>query len=88
MNILKWTLTTGEQTISMPEHAEIISAQEQQGAIVMWALCPEYVNYLPRKFLVWPTGTSLPVYTHLAHVSTVQLIGGSLVYHVFDLGYC
>jgi len=77
-----------EPHIVMPKGAQILSAQVQRGAPVVWALVnPEEKRMSKHWFLVAGTGLPFPGDPEAARfVGTIQLEGGSLVFHVFDDG--
>ena len=74
------------RVVAMPHLAELLTVQIQVDEPVLWALVnPEY--YLePRRFRWF--GTGRPVKGKpgcaLRFVGTVQMAGGSLVFHLFE----
>jgi hypothetical protein len=81
-------LTTDEQTVLMPMLAELLAVQVQNDKPCVWALVDPEQKQTRRGFRVYGTEQSLPNTTALAgkYVGTYQLEGGSLVFHVFDMG--
>lgn len=75
----------GEQAIQMPKGAEILCAQVQgEGAICVWALVDPKVEKEERMIVIY--GTGHPVTDlHCKYIGTVQMDGGSLIWHVFEL---
>lgn len=77
----------GATSVSMPFGAKILSAQIQQDILRVWALCNvDEVMHGPRNFRIFGTGHSIPDNLKLRFLSTVQLCGGGLVFHVFEDG--
>lgn len=74
-----------EQTIDLPIGAEIISAQVQRGItgenICVWAIVDTKAKKKPFKFYIAGTGHEPP--TNKKFIGTVQMMGGSLVLHIF-----
>lgn len=82
--IHKYTLdVVGERTIQMPENAEFLSVQVQHGEICMWFLVDTGEAEISRKFTVIGTGWEMPNQA-VQHLGTVQMEGGSLVWHIFE----
>lgn len=73
-----------EQDIMMLEGAEILTAQVQHGNICIWtSVNPWAALHCPRRIVVLATDESAEL-SSLIYISTVQLNGGSLVFHVFE----
>ena len=72
------------QAVFMPEEATILSVQEDDGEIVMWALVDDKKPSDFRDFEVFKTETPIPVDMGIEreYVGTVQC--GSEEYHVFE----
>jgi hypothetical protein len=87
--VLKYTLEIDEQIISMPKGSVVLSVQNQDDKICMWALCPKVDKLYPkagtledRKFEVYTTGMNIMNTDNKVHLGTVQLRG--FVGHVFE----
>ena len=93
--IWKYTLeVTDEQTVQLPEGAQILSIQPQGpfgegggGEVELWALVdPETPIMIDR--IIHIHGTGHPIKDEdidlLTHISTFQLMGGQLVFHAFE----
>lgn len=69
----------------MPEGAEILSAQMQGSTLCLWALVT--VNTATprteRKIEIIGTGNSMDS-ANRRFISTAQMLGGSLVWHIFE----
>ena len=86
---------TDTQVISMPEGANILTVQVQNGEPCIWAIVNESAKLISRKIRVAGTGHTLPQMevnqTSLSaglrvYIGTIQMNGGALIFHVFDEG--
>lgn len=85
MTIWKYSLdTTDNQQVMMPLEARLLSVQTQGGSPQLWALVDPKARQVQRRIRIYGTGN--PVGEYGKFVGTYQLAGGSLVFHVFDLG--
>jgi hypothetical protein len=86
MKIFKYQLPLSGGNIMMPHGAEILTAQIQNGTIMLWAqVYDDYEGVLEqRKFVI--LGTGMPVDDQIAdglwHIGTVQM--GDFVWHIFE----
>lgn len=84
--IWKWALFPGANVIKMPRDSDILTAQVQYGDVVIWAKVAlnghENIT-VDRKFLVVGTGHALPSHG-FKYIATAQMLGGELVWHVFE----
>ena len=83
MRIWKYELMlTDTQTVLMPKHAEVLTAQVQNNIICVWAFISEENEMVaPRRFDI--VGTGNPIQDDLGRfVDTVQM--GQLVWHIFE----
>jgi hypothetical protein len=80
---------TDRQTVTMPKDANILSVQEQSGTLHLWAIVNPYAEQERRVIEIVGTGTPMADVDEedLArfHIATVQVRGGALVWHVFEL---
>lgn len=84
-SIYKYTLTPAEmQNIELPEGAEILTTQTQNGEICIWAMVNPDAKKVIRTFTVIGTGWRIITESNLKYIGTVQLEGGALVFHVFE----
>jgi hypothetical protein len=85
--IHRYPLALGLNRLSLPEHAQVLSAHAKDGEPQLWALVDSKAMIVPRAFYVAATGENLPDVVG-DFVGTV-LIGthamGTLVLHVFDV---
>ena len=84
--IFKYPLQIADrQTIEMPIGAQVFSVQVQDGIPCLWALVDTQAAKVIRTVYALGTGHDLAHMNGLTtlFISTIQLDGGSLVYHVF-----
>lgn len=78
-------------TIEMPEGSLILSVQAQLQAdgvleeVCMWVLVDPDLPKVPREFVVYGTGHPVRDDRVEKFLGTVQLSGGKLVFHVFEV---
>lgn len=76
------------QTIELPENAAPLTVAMQDDTLCLWAVCDQTeTTYETRAFAVHGTGHAMyaaPV-EYLAYLGTVQLMGGSLIFHIFEV---
>jgi hypothetical protein len=81
--IHKFPLDLDDMTaIEMPEHAQVLCAQDQYGTLCLWAKVTPGAPMVTRYFAIVGTGHSFP--SDLAYIDTVQHSGGRLVWHVLE----
>lgn len=73
--------------IEMPEAAQILDVQVQQGKPVMWALVYPEAPKVRRTFRLIGTGHPIEIeeWGRLAHLGTFQYANGTMVFHLFEL---
>lgn len=83
--IWKYVLSSVDCEVEMPNDSQVLSAQVQDGAIVVWAMVHTNTRPIKRRFQVRMTGAEISGQDRMAmrFVDTVQLNGGSIVAHVF-----
>jgi hypothetical protein len=80
--IWKYVLTP-ETTLHLPEGAEVLTVQTQNGAPVVWVLQDRTREARPRTLRAYATGETLPAATQgCDYIGTFQT--DNLVFHVFD----
>lgn len=85
--IWKFELETKDnQTIQIPKDAEILTAQIQKGKLCLWVLVNPELEKEDRNFEVFGTGHKMPLVQNIIrnYISTYQLQGGNLVFHLFE----
>ncbi len=70
--------------IRMPRGAEILSADAQSDTLCLWAIVDPSAPKADRHFFVRGTGHPMSVHVPVRHIDTVQMLGGTLVWHVFE----
>lgn len=75
-------LISSEQQVELPEGVECLSVQIQRTEACLWALVDPKAPIKPRTVLIY--GTGHPVHADgIKYISTFQMAGGDLVFHVF-----
>lgn len=75
---------TDTQNVMMPEGAEILTAQLQNGGgLCVWALVNPGAPQQRREIEVLGTGNPAPE-AKRRYIATVQMQGGKLVWHIFE----
>ena len=82
--IYKYNLNKyGYINISVPKGSEVLTAQIQNGDLVVWILHDTNYNLIEKEF--YTAYTDMPFYaSNKKYISTVQDNDG-LVYHVFEI---
>jgi len=68
--------------IQMPSGAFILTVQMQKSEPQIWALVDPDKPLTNKTFYLY--GTGMEVKPDLVYVGTFQMLGGSLVYHLFE----
>jgi len=72
-----------DQTVKMPIGAKILSTQLQYEKICLWALVDPANEMEERKIIIRGTGHHIDE-MDMKYIGTVQMVGGHLVWHVFE----
>jgi len=81
--VFKYPLTVADtQDVLLPAGAKVLTAQEQHGVVCLWALCEPSAPLVPRTINIHGTGHTVSDDAG-DYVSSFQMLGGSLVFHVF-----
>ena len=84
MQIWKFPLeVTDDECLEMPFGARVLTIQTQNGKPCLWALVEPGSSPILRKFRIVGTGHEFDGKGE--YVGTFQLMGGALVFHVFDV---
>ena len=75
----------GQFSLRLPVGAEILSCQVQYDQPVIWAMIDLSQPQEDRPLAFWPTGMAIPFDGYMRHVDSIQMYGGDLVFHLFDL---
>jgi hypothetical protein len=90
MVIWKFALhITDRQKVTMPAGSNILTVQDQAGGLQLWAIVDPDAEQEERLIEIVETGNTMVDVDKedLArfHIATVQVRGGALVWHVFEL---
>jgi len=89
--IWKYELKLGENKIKVPTNFSVLTAQEQDGKIILWGEVDSKDEMGERAFLVVFTGNEIDEGLALEYISTIQIqnelegVKVRLVYHVFEV---
>lgn len=72
------------QTIDLPQGAQVLSVQVQDGIPYIWACVNPSAKSEPRQFRLYGTGHPIEEDCLLKFIGTFQIFGGRLVYHLFE----
>jgi len=76
---------TDTQFIELPLGAEILTVQTQDDQLYLWAMVNTWPDILKKHRCIEIIGTGNPVPTgNLRYISTIQMMGGGLIFHVFE----
>lgn len=78
---------TDDQTVSMPEGARVLTVQVQYETPCLWAMVDTEKPLVDHLIHIAGTGHPLPLQNvgWGQYVGSFQRLGGSLVFHVFDI---
>lgn len=76
-------LILDEQEIEMPDSANLLAVQMQNGQPCLWAHVDHSLPMVVRKIAI--RGTGHPADNLGRYISTFQMKGGELVFHAFEL---
>ena len=78
--------TVGDQIVIMPAGAQILSCQIQDDRPCLWVMTEPGLEEKERLIEMISTGSSVreTLYVGRVFIDTIQLHGGSLVFHVFE----
>lgn len=87
MTIWKYTLNPGRTILEIPAGGQVLAAQVQHADLQLWVLVDPTAPLEVREFTVYGTGH------HVAddpgrqrtYIGTVQMAGGNLIVHVFEI---
>ena len=72
-------------SVRMPTGAEVLSVQTQRETPCIWALVNPDAPPENRRFEVYGTGQPINLSRPLKPLGTVQMMGGYLIFHVFEV---
>jgi len=82
--IFKYELLDRTNEVDMPAGAEVLTVQIQHDKICLWAKVDPTARTEKRVFVVYGTGHPIEDDSNLSYIGTVQMAGGTLVWHVFE----
>lgn len=85
MNLTIWKATLKAldvQEVEVPESAEFLTAREQNETLCVWFRCDPSRRLTKRRIAVCGTGHPAP--SDGRYIGTGFLMGGQLVFHVFE----
>jgi len=82
--IWKYQIIVGVNDLTMPRGASVLAVQVQHGIPTMWALVNPNAVHDRRRFVVYGTGHPIDSTADAGYVGTFQMMGGDLVWHVFE----
>ena len=83
--VYKYQITDADLSIELPRGAQPLSVQFQgHGEMNLWAIVDPEQPTETRRFVVAGTGHELPE-GGLNHISTIQQLGGDLIWHIFEV---
>ncbi len=87
MKVYKYELEVkDDQAVLMPEYAKVLTFAVQRGKPCIWALVDPERSVETRTFRMVGTGHPIEGYPYnLDYIGTVQLAGGDLIFHLFEV---
>ena len=80
--IQKWTLNvTDEQSLRLPQDAEILCIRVEDGRPQLWALVDHDKPIVIRKFFTYYSGAAMPVGDLGQYIGSYEI---NFVFHVFE----
>jgi len=76
--------TIDEQYIEVPEGAEMLNVQVQNGVPCLWVRIDPAAERFKRCIVTHGTGHRMPSTIDEQYIGTYQLQGGAIVLHVFE----
>ena len=84
--IFKYVLDPDHLTVSMPICAQVLAAQVQKDQICLWAEVDDSADKELVEFEAFGTGHNIPENPVRHYIDTVQMHGGNLVFHIYQVG--
>jgi hypothetical protein len=88
MKVFKYPIeVTDYQSVTLPQNAEILTVQVQNGMPCIWALVNPDNKAEVRKFRLAGTGHDISTdeARKLNYIGTIQMRNGMLVFHLFEI---
>ena len=84
--VYKYILNPGSTTLRLPCNAQVLSVASQGESLCLWAWLRPGNPSETRTFEVYGTGHEIPdVEGERKFIGTAQMLGGALIWHVFEL---
>lgn len=71
-------------SLELPANAQFLDVQVQRGDPQAWFLLDPQAPKMTRQFVIAPTGGAVTKPERLTYLGTFQLLGGSIVLHLFE----
>jgi hypothetical protein len=85
MHIFKYEIPIEDDCeLMLPKNAKILSFQIQNDKPVIWAIVDVHRELETRKFMLRGTGHTVDETKIKSYLGTIQLLQGSLVFHLFE----
>lgn len=82
----KFDLWSDDNTVTLPAGAELLTVQMQHDSPRLWALVDTDVTEQERRIIrFYGTGHFINPALELRYLATVQMEGGALVFHAFEV---
>lgn len=87
MRVYKYPIeVTDYQSVTLPQNAEILTVQVQNGQPCIWALVNPENETVERNLRIVGTGHPIDDEARkLIYIGSFQMYGGRLVFHVFEI---
>lgn len=85
LTIHKYELDAPNNVVQMPCGAQVLTVQMQRRTPCLWAKVDPAQPTETRRFAIYGTGHEVPDDPRMLYLGTVQMEGGALVFHVFEL---
>jgi hypothetical protein len=84
--VFKYVLPDDDEfTLPFPAGAKLLHLDCQDNEVVLWALVDPDAPTETRRFRLAGTGHPIETACPLTHIGTVLLMGGKLVFHLFEV---
>ena len=86
MRVLRYELAVGDNVVSLPEGARVLSCavRPHAGHVDLWVMAPAEAATTDRLFQVVGTGWEFGDDAGLTYIGTAVTASGSYVWHVFE----
>lgn len=74
-----------EQIVKLPRGVKILNVDTQDSEIFIWALVDTERDLREIKILIRGTGHEIISCINKKYIGTIQLLGGKLIYHIFEI---